>query len=157
MYADDMVLFSETVDGLSLLENLNCYCKKWNLCINVEKSNIVVFRNSGNTKNNEHSGSLEMRFWKMSIHLLTWDFLFITTISTKAEDQSRKAMFELRKKNIRRMSLNIEILLTLFYCYIGGIANYASEIWGTHKGNNIEKVQNDFCKQILGFKNCCIH
>jgi hypothetical protein len=50
------------------------------------------------------------------------------------------------------MSLNIETLLSLFDCYIGGIANYASEIWGTQKGNNVEKVHTDFCNQILGVK-----
>ena len=156
MYADDMVLFSETVDGLqSLLENLYCYCKKWNLCINVEKSKIVVFRNSGKIKDNEQ--------WFIGNEILenVDKFTYLGILFhynnkfTKAEeqlaDQSRKAMFALRK-NIRGMSLNIETLLSLFDCYIGGIASYASEIWGTHKGNNVEKVHTDFCKQILGVK-----
>lgn len=55
-------------------------------------------------------------------------------------------------KNIRGMILNHETLLSLFDCYVGGIINYASEIWGSHKGNNVEKLHLDFCKQTLGVK-----
>jgi hypothetical protein len=84
MYADDMVLFLETVYGLqSLLENLYCYCKKWNLCINVEKSKIVVFLEIVIKQKIMNSGSLKMRFWKMSINLLTLGFFFITTINSQ--------------------------------------------------------------------------
>ena len=54
------------------------------------------------------------------------------------------------------MSFNSETLLhvSLFDCYIGGIFSYASEIWGTHKGNNVEKPHLEFCKQMHGVKRC---
>lgn len=46
MYADDMVLFSGSIEGLHvLLYELSQY---WNLCINVEKN--VVFRNKSKIK-----------------------------------------------------------------------------------------------------------
>lgn len=50
------------------------------------------------------------------------------------------------KKNIRNMSFNNE---TLFYCYIGGRVKYASEIWGAHKGNNIEKLHLEFVNKVV--------
>ena len=52
------------------------------------------------------------------------------------------------------MSFDNETLLSLFNCYIGGIVNYASEIWGIHKKNNVEKLHLEFCKQFLGVKRC---
>ena len=50
------------------------------------------------------------------------------------------------------MYLNVEISLSLFDTYIGSALQYASEIWGNHRGNCVEKVQLDFCKRLLGVK-----
>ena len=52
LYADDLVLFSETVEGLqNLLDNLHVYANKWHLTVNTDKTHIVVFRNGGKVKN----------------------------------------------------------------------------------------------------------
>ena len=44
MYADDLVLLSETASGLqkslNILEN---YCDKWKLNVNLSKTKVVVF------------------------------------------------------------------------------------------------------------------
>ena len=54
MYADDLVLFSESVEGLqSLLNDLCIYANKWKMIVNTDKTKIVVFRNGGNVKNEE--------------------------------------------------------------------------------------------------------
>ena len=48
MYADDIVLFSETEDGLqSGLNVLHDYCQKWKLTVNTQKTKIVIFRKGG--------------------------------------------------------------------------------------------------------------
>ena len=48
LFADDAVLFSDTIEGLqSSLNNLESYCNKWNLEVNVDKTKIVVFRKAG--------------------------------------------------------------------------------------------------------------
>ena len=48
MYADDMVLFSESPDGLQhMLNTLSEYSAVWNLNVNTSRTNIVVFRNRG--------------------------------------------------------------------------------------------------------------
>ena len=54
LYADDMVLFSETVAGLqNMLDVLYDYTKQWNLEVNIQKTKIVIFRNGGQIKQNE--------------------------------------------------------------------------------------------------------
>ena len=47
LFADDAVIL-ETSSGLQkYLDKLECYCKRWNLTVNVEKTKIVVFRKGG--------------------------------------------------------------------------------------------------------------
>ena len=54
MFADDAVIFSDSIDGLqSSLINLESYCHKWNLKVNVGKTKIVVFQKGGNLSRNE--------------------------------------------------------------------------------------------------------
>jgi hypothetical protein len=54
MYADDMVIFSDTIKGLqNMLNTLYCYTEKWKLCANINKTKIVVFRKGGIVKENE--------------------------------------------------------------------------------------------------------
>jgi hypothetical protein len=43
MYADDMVIFSDTIKGLQdMLNTLYCYTEKWKVCANINKTKIVV-------------------------------------------------------------------------------------------------------------------
>ena len=44
LYADDMVLFAESMEELQdLLDKLQIYCSQWKLKVNSEKSNVVIF------------------------------------------------------------------------------------------------------------------
>ena len=78
-----------------------------------------------------------------------------TKAEKKLSEQDRKVLFAFKKNTctctcISNMSFNNETLLSLFDCYSGGIVNYVSEIWGTHKENTVEKLHLEFCKQMLG-------
>ena len=54
MYADDMVLFSESISELqNMLNTLQNYTTEWSLDVNVQKTKVVVFRNGGKIHNNE--------------------------------------------------------------------------------------------------------
>ena len=45
MYADDLVLLSQSYEGLqSLLERLKSFCDTWNLKVNVDKTKIMNVR-----------------------------------------------------------------------------------------------------------------
>ena len=48
MYADDLVLMSETKEGLQAgIDKLGKYCSRWNLTINSSKTQIVIFNKTG--------------------------------------------------------------------------------------------------------------
>ena len=40
----------------------------------------------------------------------------------------------------------------LFDSLVGSVLNYASEIWGYNKADDIERVHTRFCRSILGNK-----
>ena len=48
MYADDMAIFSTTIEGLQEgINNLSKYCSKWGLTVNILKTKIVIFKRGG--------------------------------------------------------------------------------------------------------------
>ena len=156
MYADDMVIFSDSVNGLqSMLNSLSSYTDKWSLTVNVAKTKIMVFRNGGVVKPNEvwyyKDATIEIvnEFCYLGI-VLNYNGKFQKT-QKKLALQCRKAMFALKRK-CNNMNFNYNTLLSLFDTYVASIALYGCEIWGLHKAPDLEKVHIDFCKSILGVK-----
>jgi hypothetical protein len=50
MYADDVILLSETLEGLqNCLEKLHKYCEVWGLQVNIKKTKSMIFNNTSNT------------------------------------------------------------------------------------------------------------
>ena len=48
MFADDLVLISETAEGLqNCLNALQNYCDKWCLSINTDKTKVMIFNKGG--------------------------------------------------------------------------------------------------------------
>ena len=48
MYADDMVIFAESAEELqAMLNTLHSYTTKWNLTVNVEKTEILILGMEG--------------------------------------------------------------------------------------------------------------
>ena len=53
MYADDLVILSETSTGLqNCLTKLHDYTMQWDLQINISKTKIMVFQNNGRKDDN---------------------------------------------------------------------------------------------------------
>ena len=51
LYADDLILLSESEKGLqSCLDNLNSYCNRWKLKMNISKTKVIVFNSKGKRK-----------------------------------------------------------------------------------------------------------
>ena len=158
MYADDMILFSDSVIGLQdMLDTLLLYTCKWGLTVNIAKTKIMVFRNGGFVKDEEiwyYDGNaidIVDEFCYLGV-LLNFNGKFVKAQKHLAE-QSRKAVFGLKSK-VSSLYLNVFTYLNLFDTYISSILCYGCEIWGFHKAPNIEKIQLDFCKNILGVKQC---
>ena len=156
MYADDTVIFSESVSGLqNMLVSLQSYTEKWSLAVNVTKTKVMVFRNGGNVRPQEsllYNGEeidIVDEFCYLGI-VFNYNDKFYKT-QKQLSLQCRKAMFAMKRK-CSDMTLNYNTLLSLFDTYVSSIANYGYEIWGLHSSPDIEKVHLDYCKNILGVK-----
>ena len=51
LYADDIILFPDTIDGLQ--RELHECSKSWDLTVNIKKTKIVIFRKSARINKNE--------------------------------------------------------------------------------------------------------
>ena len=172
MFADDIVLVSETPSGLqSCLDKLDIYCKKWFLDINPEKSKIMIFNKSGRKIVSE-------KFLYRDSHLEivnTYTYLGITfcpsgTFSHAISNLSKKAskaMYKIRN-SIIKSDIRVKTALYLFDSLVRPICTYGCEVWGsfissTEKMLNIqkdgykffdeqcyEKLDLKFMKSLLG-------
>ena len=55
-------------------------------------------------------------------------------------------------KTVKENHFSVLTKLELFDTYFGSILNYGCEIWGNHKGPDIERVHLNFLKRLLGVK-----
>ena len=157
MYADDMVIFSKTKKGLQeALDNLDVYCRKWDISVNTRKTKVVVFRKGGRL-NNDYTWyfrneliEVVSTFKYLGLHFSstgTFSFNFSETVST-----ARRALFGLKKL----LTTNTEILpkmqLDLFNTMVKPILLYGCEIWGFCRADPIERFYLSFLKSILCVK-----
>ncbi len=167
LYADDLVLFSETKQGLqNSLNKLNEYCIKWKLKINYNKSKVVVFRPSGRLTGDSFNISgtiLEcVNKYKYLGLLLTSNGSFISGVQ-ELVNKGQKAWYSLRSAIHIDLLNNPAVILKLFDSMIKPIITYGCEIWqqqfykslSTLNVNNcdrlpFEKLHNRVCKQIIG-------
>jgi hypothetical protein len=154
MYADGMVIWAEKPSGLQeMLNALHYYTKDWNLTVNITKTKIVVFRNGGRIKENEkwvyNDQNIEVvnNFNYLGM-FFNYNGNFHQTQKHVA-GQGRKALFSI-SNSLRSHFFDDETQCSILDSYVHSILSYACEIWGFHKGSDVEKVHLTFCKNILG-------
>jgi hypothetical protein len=167
LYADDLVLVSKTKEGLqNCLNKLHDYVNKWNLEVNINKTNVVIFQKYGKKlKHDFYLGNSQISCSN------TYNYLGITfenncTFKQAAMDlksKATKATFSLLSTLTSNNYMDIQLHLNLFDKIIKPISNYACEIWLPNQFPNIikkeiknydvlpfERLHLMFCKYILG-------
>ena len=166
MYADDIVIFSETANGLqSCLNALSEYCTKWQLTVNLDKTKIIIF-NKGGHRISKYEFHLNGTIVEI-VQMYTYLGIPFTSCGSfqKAcmmlSDKAKKAFFKLRQLNSRD---NVLLTLKLFQALVVPILSYGCEVWGPFiaqklTGSDIksvadrapcENVNVKLCKYLLG-------
>ena len=134
MYADDLILISESEKGLqNCLNKLEHYCKDWCLDINIDKTKSLVFNKSGRL--------LPYSFHingKMIENVKTYKYLGIIFSASGIFSHARKdlynrglkAFFKL-KSIFGELTPNVDTSLHIFDHTIKPILLYGCEIWGS--------------------------
>jgi len=170
MFADDIVLISESADGLqNSLNKLQQYCEKWMLSINTKKTQVLVMNKQGRCLDD-----LSFTFNQEKLHVVNqYKYLGLLISSsgsfTKSVEnlslRAMKAMFKI-KNVIHQSDIEVKSALHLFDTLVRPIATYSCEVWGafTIKANllqpdaklsgfdelSYEKLDLRFCKNLLG-------
>ena len=155
LYADDLVIISETPEGLqSAVTKLENYCKRWRLTVNILKTKTLIFHKGGrkvpiqimmngeiieNTKEYEYLGII---------------FTISGSMTAAMEQQYRKALrawFALTNAIPNEMISNMSYVSRLFDALVAPIALYGSEIWAFQlkEGSPIERLNRKMCKYLL--------
>ena len=155
LFADDIVLVSETVVGLQTqLNNLHSAASKLNLTVNLAKSNVLVFRLGG------FLGEMETWFYagkRMEV-VNGYKYLGIY-FSSKLSFSHACQDLVARAKRATSCILNAlykfdkvsgPVFLKLFDCQVKPILLYGAEVWGLMSGNAIECDHLFALKRLLG-------
>ncbi|XP_077978836.1 uncharacterized protein LOC144434256 [Glandiceps talaboti] len=157
LYADDVVIFADTVVGLQHLINcLGQFCDKWKLKANFKKTKVVTFRKGGHSSRNEiwhlNGTSIEVvSYYNYLGLLLSCRNKWSKAVSNLA-DQARKAMFSIFSFERKVGVITHEVYFKLFDSLILPILLYGSELWGFQQFMQIEMVQLKYCKHFLGVR-----
>ena len=164
LYADDLVLVSESATGMQvLLDNLAVYCKKWHLLINSQKSQVMIIQpnrrsrlNVNNPKFSIDGENLEIvDSYKYLGHVISNSLKTHNTMYDHLATQSQRAMHALKERIKSTVGyLPPKISLKMFDTHILPILDYNSEIWFPNKEIDVlERIQLKFLKNLLGVRN----
>ena len=162
MYADDLILLSETKEGLQKqIDKLSDYCDKWKLNINLRKTKIMIFNRGNNlikfgfTVNNVLLENVKsMKYLGFIINAKNCSFSpTLDHLCVKAN----RVIYALNSK-IKISKYPIKLALKLFNTLIKPILLYGSEVWGpytdfdyiTWEKSIIERTHTQFLKRVLG-------
>ena len=162
MYADDLIILSDTKDGLQQqIDKLSGFCIKWKLDVNVKKTKTMIFNRGNKLINSDfHVKNIPIE------NVKTFKYLGFT-ISAKncsfnptIEDLSIRANRAIAALNnkIKISKLPTRLAIKIFNSQIAPILLYGSEVWGPYIDNDynawdknkIERVHTQFLKRVLG-------
>ena len=173
LYADDLVLFSTTEEGLQInIDRVHEYCTNWGLVINTGKSKVMVFSKTGRLVKNKFRfviGMDELEYvnqYKYLGVIFTSNAKFSVaekTLSMKAN----RALFS-NKPSIFNKTIKPTSILNIFCALVIPIALYNSDIWLAYKScfrnksveemfelslkntHEVDKIYMRFSKYVLG-------
>lgn len=155
MYADDLALVADNFKELQRkIDCLEMYCEKWGLTVNLSKTKVLVFKNGGFNRQTE-----KWTYKGDQIQVVA-DYCYLGVIfgSTlnwgkcikNPSSKAKKAMAVIKRLHHILGSIPVNTLFHIFDTKIKLILLYGSEVWGFKEYEEIEKVQVNFCKTILG-------
>jgi hypothetical protein len=154
IFADDVILLSSTIIGLqNQLNVLKQEADRLFLTVNLEKTNIMIFRKGGHLSNNEkwYYGTADVKVTNSYKYL---GVLFTTKLSLKSAvvetcRKGKKGVMEILRALRKLNSIDSCIFWKLFDAQIEPMLTYGFEIWGLCDNKDLEKVHTFAIKRFL--------
>ena len=151
MYADDVILLSETAEGLqNCLLNLHQYCENWGLEVNIKKTKSVVFNRTGRLE------PVNFLYGNKNIdNVRKYSYLGVTFSNSGSFSEAKqelykkglKAFFKFRKC-FEHHKPKIRTLLHVFDHTIKPVLLYGSEIWGMFSADKLNKLKDSYFNRL---------
>ena len=157
MFADDMVLFSTTREGLqSALDSLSKYCSTWGLTVNTDKTKCMAFKKGGKIGKQDkwtfENAQLEtVNLFKYLGFVLSSSGKFSQSIAAIAE-QAQRALFSLKSYIHTYPDLDLKTKMKMFNSLVTPIIEYACEVWGFCQADKLDTLYLGYLKSILGVR-----
>jgi hypothetical protein len=157
LYADDIVIFSESAIGLQKgLDCLSEYCDRWRMKVNVGKTKVVIFRKGGRLSSDlrfiYNNNTLEIVSKFTYLGLVYTPGGSVSEAQQTLAGQACKAVYKLEKCLRPFVGIKPSHKLDMFDKLITPILCYGAEVWGFHQAMAVERVHLSFCKRVLGVK-----
>ena len=154
LFADDIILLSDTVVGLqNQLSALKQEADRLDLVVNLEKTNVMVFRMGGYLSVHERwfYGNDEIRVTNTYKYL---GLLFTTKLSLRSTwvescKKGKKGTIAIIKTLRKLNCIDFTLFWKLFDSQVVPMLTYGAEIWGPYDNSEIEKVHTYAIKRFL--------
>lgn len=154
LFADDVVLLSNTVTGLqNQLTNLKKEADRLSLTVNLDKTNIMVFRKGGHLSANEKwiYGKEELKVTNSYTYLgmMFTTKLSISGVLNELSTKGKRGVMAIQKTMRKLNTADPCLFWKMFDTQIEPILTYAAEVWGLDEAQSIEKVHTFAIKRFL--------
>ena len=154
-YADDIVLTAAEPENLqNMLDSFNNWCKKFSLHINVEKLQILHFRNKKSARTgfqfNIENLLLEKVYKYKYLGVVLDENLSYSNIADILCNSATRALGALNSKTRNCKDCSFATYSHLFSSGISQILYYASSIWGYKQGAKCQAVKNKALRYFFG-------
>ena len=143
-----------------MLKKLHEYCSQWSLKVNIDKTNLIDFRNGGYLRNYKQwfYGNIHLKIvtYYKCLGLVISSILSCYMCKKTLAEQADKArfffcffffFFFFLKASLNKFGiLSVNLLFKIFDINILPILTYGAKIWFSHDSPDIEKVHHNFCK-----------
>jgi hypothetical protein len=155
LYADDIVIIAETEEALQcMLNELDMWCKHWQMNINRDKTQVIHFRPKRKKQTNFlfRIGNLKLDIVSKYKYLGCQmdEHLCLNTSGNSLAEASGRALGKLLGKYYNNKGLGYKTYTTLYETCICPIMEYCSGVWGYNRNDNINKIYNRAIRSFLG-------
>ena len=159
LFADDIVLFSDTAEGLQKQISLFWgYCRLWQLIVSLPKSKIVIYNKGYADETYEFKiGEDRLEICESYKYLGLWcsnsPNIFAKNY-TYVSQQAKKALYAIKSYTTPSLGkLHPNLALKLFDSFKSPILMYGSEIlYNGREQNDFEKIHLSYLKNMLGVR-----
>ncbi|XP_059225005.1 uncharacterized protein LOC131997701 [Stomoxys calcitrans] len=146
LYADDIVILADDIEVFrKMIWNLENYCSRWNMVVNLQKSKIMVFRNGGRLSSRERWKYLNEEIEVVNEYCYLGVLLTPKMSFTKhAEQRNKRAKICINaawENLINNSNVSLISKWKIFQSVCKTTQSYAAQVWGYNWFEEVDELQ----------------